>query len=196
MQGRLHKLPQPTARLRGRGRPKENRIDRAVIDAAAAILGSEGFAALNVEAISLRAGVDRRSVQNRWATMAELTADVIRTRKPVGKAVEWSGDVRADFERYIKFVIMQVQGPQSALLRAVMSQSLIEPLLRQLLAREVTWPGGREAMIHRIKSAGLDKIDAELAVEAATDVVIGQCLIRGERAPPGLPKRIVALLLR
>ena len=54
------------------GRPRDARIDSAVLDAAAALLGEVGYADLTVAAIADRAGTSRPAVYRRWPTKAHL----------------------------------------------------------------------------------------------------------------------------
>ena len=54
------------------GRPRDARIDSAVLDAAAELLAEVGYADLTVAAIADRAGTSRPAVYRRWPTMAHL----------------------------------------------------------------------------------------------------------------------------
>ena len=54
------------------GRPRDARIDRAVLDAAAALLHEVGYADLTVAAIADRAGTSRPAVYRRWPSKAHL----------------------------------------------------------------------------------------------------------------------------
>lgn len=54
------------------GRPRDARIDRAVLDAATALLHEVGYADLTVAAIADRAGTSRPAVYRRWPSKAHL----------------------------------------------------------------------------------------------------------------------------
>ena len=54
------------------GRPRDARIDSAVLDAAAELLAEVGYADLTVAAIADRAGTSRPAVYRRWPTKAHL----------------------------------------------------------------------------------------------------------------------------
>lgn len=59
------------------GRPRDERIDRAVLDATAALLGEVGYARLTMEAVAARAGTSKPALRRRWPSLAHLVVDVL-----------------------------------------------------------------------------------------------------------------------
>lgn len=80
------------------GRPRDRRIDDAVLDATVTLLGEVGYAALSVDAIAKQAGTSKPTIYRRWPSKAHLVHEAVF---PAGIATELpdtgslAGDVRA-----------------------------------------------------------------------------------------------------
>ena len=66
----LHRpAPVPTAPA---GRPRDQRIDDAVLAATAELLQEVGYAGLSIAAVAARAGTHKPAIYRRWPTKAQL----------------------------------------------------------------------------------------------------------------------------
>lgn len=59
------------------GRPRDQRIDRAVFDATVGLLAEVGYERASFEAVARRAGASRPSLYRRWRSKAELVVDTL-----------------------------------------------------------------------------------------------------------------------
>lgn len=59
------------------GRPRDERIDRAVIDATVALLNEVGYAKLTFEAVAARAATSKPALRRRWPSRAHLVVDAL-----------------------------------------------------------------------------------------------------------------------
>ena len=57
---------------RSRGRPRDESVDTAVVEAAVAEIAEKGLTAATMEAIALRAGVGRATLYRRWPNKSAL----------------------------------------------------------------------------------------------------------------------------
>ncbi|MEO3758622.1 TetR/AcrR family transcriptional regulator [Mycobacterium sp. B14F4] len=79
------------------GRPRDKRIDSAVLSATVELLGETGYAELTVDAIARRAGTSKPAIYRRWPGKAHVVHEAVF---PVGAATELPdtgslpGDVR------------------------------------------------------------------------------------------------------
>ena len=79
------------------GRPRDLRIDDAVLRATVELLGKSGYADLSVDAIARRAGTSKPAIYRRWPSKAHL---VHEAAFPINEATELpdtgslAGDVR------------------------------------------------------------------------------------------------------
>jgi len=61
------------------GRPRERRVDRAIIAATLEIFADEGYHALSMESVAARAGVGKATIYRRWPGKKELVIDALAT---------------------------------------------------------------------------------------------------------------------
>ena len=79
------------------GRPRDLRIDDAVLHATVELLGTSGYAGLSVDAIAKRAGTSKPAIYRRWPSKAHLVHEAVF---PISEATELPdtgslvGDVR------------------------------------------------------------------------------------------------------
>lgn len=81
-----------------RGRPRDQSLDVAILEAAARQLTDGGYGALSVESVAAGAGTTRAAVYRRHPTLAGLTIAVLTARFGLDPSVETgtlAGDLRA-----------------------------------------------------------------------------------------------------
>ncbi|MER7600289.1 TetR/AcrR family transcriptional regulator [Streptomyces hydrogenans] len=77
------------------GRPREERVDRAVLDAVVALVTEKGLGAVTMDAVALRAEVSKPAIYRRWPTKQDLLIAAAESR--VGPlSVPDLGDFRAE----------------------------------------------------------------------------------------------------
>jgi AcrR family transcriptional regulator len=59
------------------GRPRDPRIDKAVLDATVELLGETDYASLSVDAIAKRAGTSKPAIYRRWPSKAHLVHEAV-----------------------------------------------------------------------------------------------------------------------
>ncbi len=86
------------------GRPRDRRIDGAVLTATVDLLGEAGYSTLSVDAIARRAGTSKPAIYRRWPSKAHL---VHEAAFPIGAATELpdtgslAGDIREMLRRSV-----------------------------------------------------------------------------------------------
>ncbi|WP_419996038.1 TetR/AcrR family transcriptional regulator [Streptomyces boninensis] len=65
---------------RGPGRPREERVTRAVLDAVVAIVAESGMSAVTMDAVAARAGVSKPAMYRRWSTKQDLVIAAAESR--------------------------------------------------------------------------------------------------------------------
>jgi len=83
-----------TPQATGAGRPRDARIDEAVLDATRSLVAEVGYSGLTFTAIAARAGTSVPALRRRWTTRAQLVheaifpADAARVDAPVGSLAD------------------------------------------------------------------------------------------------------------
>jgi AcrR family transcriptional regulator len=105
---------------RGRGRPRREGADEAILLAARALLEESGYAAFNVDVIAERTGIAKTTIYRRWPTKGAL----------VGAAIDATPSTSADaILRETEQLLSRLAGADLDVLRAV-----IQPRRERLLA--------------------------------------------------------------
>ena len=181
------------------GRPRSERADRAIIDAALSLFAESGPEGLCMEKVAARAGVGKATVYRRWHNKEDLLLDAMAALKaplpePAGRSVradlvELLGVLcqdAADPRRAREFALLLGEGAKYPRLMARYVETVVEP--RREVVRSVLRRGVASGELR----AGTD-------VDAALFMLIGAVLARGrfdpESIPPGYAERIVDELM-
>ena len=87
--------PSPAERAGVAGRPRDPRIDAAILRATAELLVETGYANLSLAAVAERAGTTKTALYRRWSSKAELVHEAAFPIAPTALAAP-AGDVAAD----------------------------------------------------------------------------------------------------
>lgn len=80
---------------RSMGRPRDDRLDSALLRAAQELLAEVGYDRLSMEAVAARAGAGKAAAYRRWKGKAELVVDAVRTLEWKAEAPD-TGTLRGD----------------------------------------------------------------------------------------------------
>ena len=136
------------------GRPRDPRIDGAVLSATVELLGETGYAALSVDAIARRAATSKPAIYRRWPSKAHLVHEAVF---PIGEATELpdtgslAGDVREMVRR------------SAAVLTTAPARAAVPGLVGEMAA-DLTLHSALLERFSDILSRGLtDRLDAAVA---------------------------------
>jgi len=89
-----------TSQAKTAGRPRDRRIDEAVIAATRELLVSEGYSALSLAAVAGLAGTNTPAIYRRWPTKVHLVHEAAFPEALASG--ETTGDLRADVEGMVR----------------------------------------------------------------------------------------------
>jgi AcrR family transcriptional regulator len=182
------------------GRPRSERADQAIIDAALSLFAESGPEGLCIERVAARAGVGKATIYRRWPGKEDLLLDAIAALKaplpePAGRSVKEDlvallGAIcqeGADPRRAREYALLLGEGAKYPRLMARYVETVLEP------RREVI-----RTVLRRGIASG--ELRPDLDVEAALFMLVGAMLARRGQEPPAIPadypQRIVDELLR
>lgn len=92
------------------GRPRDPRVDTAIIDATLQLLVEQGYQATTMQAIARRAGVSTPSVYRRWSSKPELIEEAVF---PTGLLAPeaLTGDIITDLQPYCLAILCHLSTP-------------------------------------------------------------------------------------
>lgn len=83
------------------GRPRDHRLDDAILEAATAVFLERGYQAASLSEIARRAGLGTPAIYRRWPTKAALGIDVVE-RSATPDPIPDTGSVRADLVAFVR----------------------------------------------------------------------------------------------
>ena len=104
------------------GRPRDARVDAAVLDATRSLLAEKGYAGTTVEAIATRAGVGKATIYRRWPTREQLLLAVTTADLPDVPTPD-TGDLREDLRLVFTQLAEQIRTGRTGLLHRATSSA-------------------------------------------------------------------------
>ena len=185
--------PAPSRQL---GRPRDPRLDAAIVDATLRLLAEGSYAALTMEAVAALAGVGKATLYRRYAGKEQLVVDAVATLSEAPEVVEGAG-VRDELVARLEAVRRKSDSSLAGkIFPRLISASADHPELMRSYRRQVLAPrrAAFAATLQRGVAQGLVREDLDL--DHAIDMLVGPMayrnLIRNDPAPgPDLAARIV-----
>ena len=190
----------PVPAHRRPGRPRSERAEHAIIEAALALFAEDGVDGLCIERVAARAGVGKATIYRRWPGKEDLLLDALAALKtplpePGGRSVredliallEAMSVDTADPRRTREFALLLGEGQKYPRLLARYEQTVVEP---------------RREVIRRVLRRGVatGELRDDIDVGAALFMLVGGVMVRGKYEPevisPEYPARVVDELLR
>jgi AcrR family transcriptional regulator len=147
-----------------RGRPRDARVDQAVLAAAVDLLAEAGFARLTMDQVAARSGVSKASMYLRWPNKTALVAEAIRHRSGVVPEVPDTGSLRDDMLGFLRALLRAKPAARRAL-AAVLGEIHSNPELRE--AWRASTSGALTARCRQIveRAVGREELPASADVE-------------------------------
>jgi AcrR family transcriptional regulator len=169
------------------GRPRDARIDSAVLDAAAELLNEVGYADLTVAAIADRAGTSRPAVYRRWPTKAHLVHEAA-FRDSVATSPPRTGVLATDLHDLVRTTAELLSTPLARVaVPGLIAEASADPTLHARLLERFASEGwsGTEDYLRAAVEAG--RVRPGVDAIAILEVVIGAALVAMlVRGPDGL----------
>jgi AcrR family transcriptional regulator len=183
------------------GRPLDERVDKAIHDAALELIAVNGIVDLRMDAVAKTAGVGKAAIYRRFRSKDEMVAAVVS--QVVGREIvipdsgSTEGDLRALMDEACELYATTLAG---RLMPALVEAMHRDPELRQLIREGLLT--GRRAALAEVLRRGVERgdLDPKLDVELALDLLGGplfyRLLITGGPLDTGLAGGVVDLILK
>lgn len=169
------------------GRPRDARIDDAVLTAAAELLTEVGYAEVTMAAIADRAGTSRPAVYRRWPGKAHLVHEAT-FRDSVTVGAPRTGSFAEDLTELVRRIAALLTTPLARIaVPGLIAEAATDPVIhRRLLERFSAegWRGLDATLAAAVESGELDaEVDALVMLEMVIGAALAATLTRG---PDGL----------
>jgi AcrR family transcriptional regulator len=182
------------------GRPRSERADRAILDAARALLTERRPREVTMEAIAERAGVGKATLYRRWSSREELALGLLEEITAGALPVDDMGDTRAELVALVRQTIAALSGSaMGPVVQGLVSELIGDPELRASMQERVI--SVRRQAVRDVLDRALARGDvrADLDVEIGAELLVGpvyyRLLVSGEPLDDGLAERVVDSLM-
>lgn len=189
--------PAPQTAARRPGRPRDARLDAAIVQAAERQLEERGYAGMSLESVAAAAGTTVPSLRRRYPSKAALAAAVIDSLR----MQQWpdpTASPRDDALAILENFQRNLRRPRAmATLGSMLSEEHRNPALLARFRTHLVQP--RRAMLREALAAGIDagQLPAALDVDAAANMLIGSFYARyisGDPIRTDWARRVLACL--
>jgi AcrR family transcriptional regulator len=182
------------------GRPRDPRIDSAVLDATVELLGETDYASLSVDAIARRAGTSKPAIYRRWPSKAHVVHEAVF---PVSEATDLpsTGSVLGDMREMMRrtFAVLTTPAALAALPGLVAEMAVDSSLHTALLERFVhILSDGLDDWLEAARSRGevRDDVLATDIVDALAGIIFLALITHGETLDEAWMDRTAAFITR
>jgi len=105
------------------GRPRDPRLDEAIVAATLSLLEERGYAGLSFAAVAARAGTTKPAIYRRWPSKRDLVLEAV-FRTQGDDVVANTGDLDADMRTMVRWSLEKLGSPVG---RAALAGLLAEP---------------------------------------------------------------------
>jgi AcrR family transcriptional regulator len=183
-----------------RGRPRSDRANRAILQAAQDLLVQNGYADLRLEHVAARAGVGKATIYRRWKSREALVLTLLMDLAAPHITIDETGNTRAELLAAVTNAMRAVvDTPFGPVIRAVLSEIAIDPRLGDPFRANVVQ--ARRAEVGRVIQRGIARGDLrpDVDVDVATELLVGPVYFRlmfGGELTDTFAERVVDAVLR
>jgi AcrR family transcriptional regulator len=184
--------------MKTRGRPRSAEADRAILDAAVALLSEEGYAGLAMHAVAQRAGVSTATLYRRFRDKEELVIAALGCLT-VRREIPDTGSLEGDLTALLLGMIEVFHEDAGKIMGGMLMEVGKNPALGDRLRGNLIEPRRRELVqiferaVDRGEIAPFD--DAELVLDLLFGAIMQRSLMTNGELSPAVVARLVALVL-
>lgn len=134
------------------GRPMDDSLDDAILDAALALLAEVGYDRMSVESIASRAGVGKTTIYRRWPGKQEVVLAALSRRHSAFGDFPDTGSLRGDLLQMVRGIVASVSAKDVDIVAGIVLAVRRSEELRALV-REQLVDGERRASIALVERA-------------------------------------------
>ena len=161
------------------GRPRSVESRRAIIQSAMTILQTDGYAALNIEAIAAKAGVSKQTIYRWWNSAAFIVLEALLADMPAQESIAPdTGTLKSDLLELVRPTVRALSQRRGPVFKALIAEAQADARFAEAF-RTSLMSAHREmvrAVVGRAKLRGEVVFDVD--EELAADMIFGPILFR------------------
>ncbi len=162
------------------GRPRDVRLDDAILAATRELLAVDSYAELSMESVAARARVGKKTLYRRWPSKAPLVAEAVLDAygRSGSFGVPDTGGIRADLQSWLVEHAEFIADPSNAaLIRALIAAAAANPSDNNALYERLSAPqhAGLMTRLRHASESGELRVGTDL--DAIANALIGTLLL-------------------
>lgn len=158
------------------GRPRDGRIDAAVITATRELLLETGYPALSLSAIAARAGTTTAAIYRRWSGKTQLVHEAVLSAETI-PVPAGSGDIRRDIRALVETIREMFDRPEVRLaLPGLIADTVADPEVHDLMIARLA--GNLPAFENRFGQSRRGDDQLPILAEVVAGAAIFRILVR------------------
>lgn len=181
------------------GRPRNPKINEAVLAATLHILDEQGYSEVIFESVARRAGTSRPAIYRRWSSRAALVLDAIETRLSVPEHPD-TGCTLCDIDESFQVFLSAYRNIRPDVLSALYADCASDPVQRQRYVDTIIEPARRAVgtTLERATTRGdlRPDVDHHLLLDLVASLVHYRAMFKPEHLSDDEAGHAIELLLR
>jgi AcrR family transcriptional regulator len=155
------------------GRPRSEKAQAAILEAAFRLLVERGYAGVTIEAVAAAAGSGKTTIYRWWRSRAELAVDAFFHATEEELRFPDTGSAQGDFRSQIKELAKLLRGERGRALAAMLGVARTEIELGRALGERWLAPRQRWGFERMGQATAAGELRAGVDVQAALSVLYG-----------------------
>lgn len=162
------------------GRPRDGRIDAAIIAATRELILETGYSALSLSAIAAHAGTTTAAIYRRWSGKAQLVHEAVLPAESI-PTPDGSGDVRQDIRALVETIRTMFDAPEVRMaLPGLIADTVANPEVHSMMIARLA--GNLTAFESRFRQERRGDDELPMIAEVVAGTAIFRILIRRDSA--------------
>jgi len=180
---------------RPRGRPRDQAIDRRIVEATLGLVAERGIAGAAIDEIAERSGVSKATIYGRWPSKDVLCIEAMRQTQPVLTTAR-SSDPHTDCIALLAGLSTETDGLDRRLLPRLIGEISASPDLARIFRDKIAAPPREACTAILTRAIAMHQLAAATDISLAVDLLVGPIfyrrLIEGAfPIEPEMPRKIV-----
>ncbi len=157
-----------------RGRPRSEKAQGAILEAAAELLLEKGLAAVSMDAVATRAGVSKATIYRWWPTKETLALDALYHEWAGVPPPRDTGSLRGDLLSLLRpWARLASRRPYGRVIAGLVTEAQMDPAFARQYRTRFVQPRRDQARAIFRRAIERGEIPADTKIEVALDVLYG-----------------------
>jgi AcrR family transcriptional regulator len=190
----------PVAPEHAGGRPRNPKLDRAILEAVMELLAEEGYERMSMESVAQRAGVGKPTIYRRWPSKQAMVIEAL-AQLDDAMVTPADGTVRERMTSLVEqlwSIAARTHGDRTSVLTHLIGEIHRSPELRE--AVRTTFVANRQRQVMALVVEGIEAgeiapdTDLEVAVDLVLSPLLARKLVTGGTISRAVGRRVVDTL--